>query len=42
MSFSKLKFSVLENIKLKKNFLKNFSVINDFKNKIFFYKHREQ
>jgi D-sedoheptulose 7-phosphate isomerase len=35
MSFSKLKSSVLENIKLKKNLLKNFSIINDIKNKIF-------
>ena len=34
MSFSKLKSSVLENIKLKKNLLKNFSEINDIKNKI--------
>jgi hypothetical protein len=40
MSFSKLKSSVLENIKLKKNLLKNFSVINDIKNKIFAYKHK--
>ena len=35
MSFSKFKFSILKNLKLKKNLLKNLNIINDIKNKVF-------